>query len=613
MNTPPQQTLIAASQLGYTPDSPKTVTLSHRDPDRNCIDGLPERVPYIVRGFGQRTPRKPYGPGAEHWPGTRFGWPFFVDRGPWRPEPGTFTHRGELTRLRSDWGTFWQDDFTAFRGEGVWQIETEFGTSPAFRVAHDIHDRLTWGFLQFIKARRCSYEQPGISRADHLDDAVLDSTGRYLCTTGGWYDAGDCRKWLSQTQFITSGLAAVHRHGHAAFRGAVEDEIAWGNRYFHAMLNAEGRVYEDVAGGEVPEGFDIETQWWFENHPGCIADGADDRLTDNIRHSGDERRIRDRYNAWTQYGFVRNQAIAATVLAPADAVRCLHLAERAWAFAADRGHDQRTLFLSGEIGAAVALLGAESDAVDTAYLTRQVEALLDRQESVDATLSGYFLEDGGQDAYRSIAYPAEPVIVLLDLLYTELHVPTLDTGLRSAVERAVRHYLDDYLLADMQSNPFGLCPYGVYLAPPSPERQRYRDAGLGRGVRSFIHPFNEQQIAHGTLSAVMQQAHALARAAATFGEPRYRVAAERLLQWGCGHNPAGMCQFLGVGSRCPVPFSSHHYHIPECCVVGFNGFPDDRPHIEESTSADWTTQEVWTVPYSHAVQAVAGLEAIRKP
>ncbi|MEM9882400.1 MAG: hypothetical protein AAF800_05750 [Planctomycetota bacterium] len=35
--------------------------------------------------------------------------------------------------------------------------------------------------------------------------------------------------------------------------------------------------------------------------------------------------------------------------------------------------------------------------MDTAHLTRRVEALLGRQESVDAPLSGYFLEDGGQD------------------------------------------------------------------------------------------------------------------------------------------------------------------------------------------------------------------------
>lgn len=599
--------LLATSQLGFMPSSPKTVTLMARDRDHNCIDAPLRDIPFVVRRPDQRRPRPAYGPMAERWDGSRFGWPYFIDRGPFDASNAPAEMRGILHRIQSPWGVFWQADFSTFDREGVWQVETEYATTCPFRIAHDLYDRLAWGYMTFIKCRRSGYEQPGIMQAEHLDDAVLESTGEYVCATGGWYDAGDVRKWLSQTQFILSGLVALHEHGPAGYHQAIQDEIAWGNRYFHAMINADGRVYEDVGGGNVPPAFDFETQWWFENHPGCIADGAGNRMTDNVHRSGDERTIRVSYNPWTQFGFVRSQAQAGRVLPQADARRCLFLAERAWRYAQGHPHDGRTLFVAGELLAATHLSRCRSDTVDPHRIENLARTLLARQERRPARLTGYFLEGGGRDAYRSIAYAAEPALALLDVLHDEGTRARQASDLVHEIEDALRRYFDDYLLVDMGTNPFQLCPYGVYINPPHPELQSYRDAGLGRGVRNFLHPFNEQQIAHGTFSVVAQQAHAFAKASRYFGVTRYREAAEKLLQWGFGHNPASMCHFAGIGQRCPTPYSSHHYSIPESVVVGFNGFPDDRPHIEESTALDWTTQEVWTVPYYHAVQAICYL------
>lgn len=57
------------------------------------------------------------------------------------------------------------------------------------------------------------------------------------------------------------------------FRRQALDEIHWGNQFFHFMITDEGQVYEDVGGGEIRGGFDYESGWWNENHPGVTAGG----------------------------------------------------------------------------------------------------------------------------------------------------------------------------------------------------------------------------------------------------------------------------------------------------------------------------------------------------
>jgi len=115
-------------------------------------------------------------------------------------------------------------------------------------------------------------------------------------------------------------------------------------------------------------------------------------------------------------------------------------------------------------------------------------------------------------------------------------------------------YIDRYVIADAASNPFGIGPYGVYFNPPSPELQVFRDAGRGRGVRTFIHPFNPQEIVHGTGGVVMHQASLCAKAGSLFGRRDWQRAAERMVQWTLGHNPEGLCLHHGVGYRHPTPF-----------------------------------------------------------
>jgi hypothetical protein len=152
----------------------------------------------------------------------------------------------------------------------------------------------------------------------------------------------------------------------------------------------------------------------------------------------------------------------------------------------------------------------------------------------------------------------------------------------------------------------------VYVNPPFPDYQKFRPTGItNRYVRSFIHLFAEKQMPHGCGGVVMSHACFLARAAALLNNREYRDHAERLIQWTTGHNPAGLCLTSGVGFRHPVPANFVAYRIPDAMVVGFLGYPDDSPYIETSNAVEWSTQEIWDVPFSYAISAIEYLKTNR--
>jgi hypothetical protein len=445
---------------------------------------------------------------------------------------------------------------------------------------------------------------PGIRRAEHLDDGVLDTTGQQIAAAGGWYDAGDLRKWLFLTLPNLAALAAIARQGHPGLRTSATEEIRWGNRYFHSMMAPDGQLWEDLAGGTFKPGLEMEKDWWFENHPGCNADNSGGRYTDNIPGSGDERLIRTTYNPAVQFLFVRTQCQVAGLLNPAEAAQCREIAAKAWCYGRARRHDRRTLFVAEELWAALELRGLGVAAVSTEEIRALATELLDRQDPGGNGLQGYFMERGGAEAFRCIALSCEPTLALVRLV--EL-VPTDLAEIVVRARAAIIRYIDGYLLADAASNPFGVGPYGVYVNPPSPELQRFRDAGRGRGVRTFIHPFNPQQIVHGTGGVVMHQAALCAKAGRLLQRPDWLAAAERMLQWTLGHNPEGLCLHTGVGYRHPTQFSGYVTQVPDAICVGHIGRPDDTPYQETSPLIEWSTQEIWDIPHAHMTEAVLWL------
>lgn len=597
---------LSLSHLGYLPHSPKTLTLIGADPQ-----GLPDSIPFYLRQNCLRMPRD-----AQKLEGfsERFPAPYDLLRGKLLVEKAAAVlYQGTLRKQSTRWGTLWQGDFTEFQTPGSYQIETDWQISPPFAVREHVYNRIVLGYLSFLRAQRCGAEVFGVHGPCHLDDGILDADRAQINASGGWHDAGDFRKWLAFTlRHIEALLTVQTKLGTHMERGgipqtAVLDEIAWGNTFFHRMLNAEGQVYEDVAGGNAPPGTSLSyaEHWWFENHPGCFGDASDNRWTDNIPASGDERKVRTTYNPLVQWTFVQVQAQTAQHLPSPQKQLYLELAQKAATFGLQHPHDQRTLFLAAELRGTLELIAALPSSSLQSQAASLAKALIHRQATQRTGLSGYFLEANATDAFRSIAFNADPAFALLRLW--ELRHAVGDTALAEQARLAITAYIDRYLMVDCASNPFGLTPYGVYLQPAHSDRQIFRDAGEGHGVRTFMHPFNPQGIAHGTSSVLMSHAHLLARAAALFARPDWRAPAERLLHWCLGHNTLNRSLFNGIGYRQPVGYSYRIPQLPEAMVVGFIGRPDDTPYLEQSTAIEWNTLEYWSIPYMHAAQAACWL------
>ena len=598
--------IVATSQLGYRPSSTKTLTLVGADEE------LPDSIPFSVHRVPSRFAR----PGSipTGWSGVRFPWPFDIGRGP-IDAPSARSAEGDadlgggglaqgldvfcgvLSRTESRWGRGWQGDMSQLTQAGIFHVETEVAFSYPFQVSDRVYDRLLRGYPIYLSCQRSGIEVEGVRPAMHVDDAILDTDGTQIPAGGGWNDAGDARKWLGQTLPYLEALSGMLIRGPSSFARAVQAEINWGNRYFHAMIRDDGLVYEDVGGGAIDLSADPDP--WFDNHALIASDNSGNRVTDNIPGTGDERIVRTRANPWVQSLFVRTQAIVGRALGGVEGARCLALSDRARSYGMRAGHDRRTLFLAGDLLAALEC-AASGLRVDGDRIEGLASELLERQDTGTEGLSGYFLERDSTDAYRAITFPAEPALALLRLAELEMG----SRSLRSRCVDAVRRYAEDYLLADATSNPYGVPPYGIYFKAFKAEVQTYRPAGRSRYVRTFIPPWNEQQIAHGTNSVVMQSAYLLARGGAVLGAPSWIDGADRMLQWALGHNPLAMSLFTGIGFRHPVPFSVMAHQVPEAAVVGFIGRPDDSPYLETSPAVEWNTQEIWGLPYTHAVNAV---------
>jgi hypothetical protein len=595
---------LVTSQVGFKPNSPKTVTLFAR----NINLKIPDEIPFYIQAMYTRKKRIHNMMNAEQakvFNTSPFRYPIEIAGGKFDPKrldsmDGAF-YKGVLRKKQTPWGTFWQGDFTDFKTEGVYQLECEYAFTTPFMIEEKVYDRLVRSYLSFIYGQRSGVEIPGVRpEALHEDDARLDSTGEYVPTAGGWYDAGDWRKWIALTSGNMEALSNIVHKGHKGFQQKALDELQWGNKFFQQMINHEGRVWEDVAGGNLRLGYTYNDGWWVENHPGCIANGGINH-TDGIPNTGDERHIRMNYNAVCQYLFVRNQCYAYTTVPDIDKGKCIYLAEKGWKYGQAHNNDRRTLFVAEELWAAIELHKIGSKLITTARIKELVAELLQRQFINNSGLSGYFMEENNADGYRSIAFSSEPPLALLAVATSGI------AGLENEIvksKQAVTQYIESYLLADAKNNIFGYTPYGIYVKPPYPNLQTYRKVNDKHSVRSFVHVFADKQLPHGCSGVAMSQAYLMAKAGHFFANNSYKQSAEKLIQWVTGHNPEGLCLTTGVGYRIPVTVNYMGYKTPDAFAIGFLGKPNDNPYMETSNNVEWSTQEQWDVPFFYLVDAV---------
>jgi glycosyl hydrolase family 9 len=536
------------------------------------------------------------------------------------PEQYKAVMTGRLRRVESPFGPYGVGDFSALTAPGIYRV-----TLPAtgehsyqFAVTDGVCGWLPGLFLNFVRAWRSGPFENAWRGPTHLDDAKRTDNGEPADAVGGWYDAGDLRKWMVHSNL--PALALMDAHGRIPWAYAEWErvdkgwspwllEARWGLDFMLKMQDPEsGMFFEDVGGGgnsRKRPGM----SWWYENHAGCYADNADNRFTDNKAGSGDERPLRIQYNPVVQFTSVTILARAAQAYDELDtgrAWRCAEAAERGWRLglnpepkyleSADIPYGQWTAVRSWRTLAALALHRCgRLPWEDVAAAAREL------LENFDAKLGFWRNTTGGSEPYRGILHSAQPLIALVEIARAKA-----DPSLRDQITGALRRCLEAYVYPMSNLSPFRIMPFGAYREAVS-EGDLYRPWRDGYRYRFLMPENHPQKINHGLAGHWTSWAHALALVGALLEEPRCTELAWRQLHWLLGGNPFNSSLVSGVGYNNPMPHSRFLGAHPGGFCTGFNGSADDQPQLDLEGDAQWNTTEYWMTPLSNTLMALAVL------
>jgi hypothetical protein len=528
--------------------------------------------------------------------------------------------KGRLQRVESPLGAFGVGDFSGWTAPGIYRVvlPATGERSYQFAITDGVCGWLPATFLNFVRSWRSGPHENAWRGPSHMDDAVRTDGGLPADVAGGWYDAGDVRKWMVHSNL--PALAMMDAHARIGWRFAewerVEEgwspwllEARWGLDFILKMQDpASGMFYEDVGGGRNSR-WRPGMSWWYENHSGCYADNADNRFTDNLQGSGDERPVRVQYNPVAQFTSVAILARAAVAYRGLDDARSLRYgeaAERGWRLGLSP--DRRYLETDGlDYGswtsvrswrALAALALHRCGRLQWVDVERAAGELL---ANFDTVLGFWRNSAGGAEPYRGILHSAQPLIALVEIARA-----SAGGELAERARIILRGCLDAYVYPMADMTPFGIIPFGAYLGAAS-EGDLYRPWRDGYRYRFLMPEMHPQRINHGLSGHWTSWSHALALVGAFLDEPRCTDLAWAQLHWLLGCNPFNSCMVSGVGYNNPMPHSRFLGTFPGGFCTGFNGSPDDMPQLDLDGAAQWNTTEYWMTPLSNALMALAVL------
>ena len=533
----------------------------------------------------------------------------------WKP-----VHRGRLVPHDGPMGAYLVGDLTAVRAPGIYRVvlpPAVFGPgadiaawSFPFPVADGVYARLPGMFLDYMHGQRCGDFENDLRGPCHLDDGVRTDTGAPIDAVGGWHDAGDVRKWMGTATLPILGLFAVHdRPGLARgtwrekpFEDDFLAEAAWGVRWILKMQDpGSGMFYEDVGGGGDSRKLPGMT-WWYENHAGCYADNSENRFTDNIRGSGDERRVRVQYHPIVQYLAASILLEAAGRFAAFDAplsALCRAAALRAWAFMETRCRDEYhdwTSVRSWRLLAALRLRAAGIDVdAEIASLATGLIGLQSREHGF------WHMDTARHEPYRGIVNAAQPVIAMASFIESCPKHP-----LAAGAADALRLCRDAHVAPMVATNPFGMMPYGVYAAPRTKD-DVYHPWRDGLVFRFYMPEHAPERVNHGLSAHWTSWAHGLAAMARVLEDETCRDMAFDQLGWLTGNNPLSVSMITGVGSLNASPYSRAYGTMLGGFCIGPRGTAEDGIYVDMQGRTVWSSGEYWSAPLANALLALSEL------
>jgi hypothetical protein len=501
---------------------------------------------------------------------------------------------------RSDFGEHLIGDFTELDRPGQYRLSLPNEHSVPFFVRDDAWRRTLPKPVSYFRAQRCGVEVPNVHPPCHLDDARRRDNGEHLDMTGGWHDAGDVRKGMTQTMSNGFGLMHLARNLGEKWDLAgsglkvLLDEMHWGNSYFLKMQDTDGLVW---AGTEGEAGGNSTGNYWTDNQIGTT----------------DDRFIIWRKSGIVQANWVTLQAMVAEAFQTTDptyarrcleaGIRCRRAAtigettgELAWWVLADL-ELWRATRQDSWADSAVAMAGR--------LLAVQVTDYVGAQKSIRGFWPMGRDVEGGHDyrgaaSFQDDAHSAVPGHAVMEMIEAFPKHPEAKKW-----REAMRMHLEEFVLPLCARSVYRIMPSGLFMG--SPTEDNYRPLAGDLTYRYFM-PVRESDAWQGLTAHLESWAFMLAKAARAFERQEYRDLALRQMEWVMGANPFGACLMTGEGARNPYPFSYFVGVIVGGLMNGVAGNASDEPILNFDNGIDWHTNEYWSPHVAYYLAAVSELE-----
>jgi hypothetical protein len=556
------------TQLGYRPGHSRKRILAPDTPEANGIFGDPTYWVADQRRFSQHPPNAD----AHH----------------------ASVHQGRFQREGGDFGTWLAGDVSCLREPAVYQAYCKDALGPTFVLHEEVWCRVLPDCIRYMRVQSCGREAVGYHDACHLDDGYLQAEDRYLEAAGGWHDAGDFRKHYTSTCMNAYALLIAHR--------------IWAGREQRLGLPAGVFLAEALQGlGCFLNLQDPATGMLYR----ACGDGPnlENRYTDNVRQSGDERLV-DARPARPAGKCTTLFALYAEALSPRDAdlaARCVQAAERSLRYDLSRA-EQTADALQWRCWGHLGLWRATQDDQYRQAAVEAMNALLGLQVTDyvggQRVARGFFrsgrLDGGYHHKHVGASYP---IWVLAE--FCDAWADHADAG---RWRDAMALWVDGFARVFAERNPFGLLPQTLVDRPPADAgRNRYRPLGDGLFYRYFLKARAMGYNAGHCLNAV-----ALAAAARTLDRPALMDDAYRLLEWVVGANPFQLSTVSGVGVRQATAHSLQVGDIPGGVMNGVGGDEEDMPYFG---GHPWLCNAAYSEYYgyntAHFLWAIAALQDLR--
>ncbi len=523
-------------------------------------------------------------------------------------------YRGELQLSRTDMGTHYIGDFTALTTPGVYRVVVKEvdARSYQFVIADGAFSKLPRYFLDFVHDRRSGNFNDDLRRQSHLDDALRSDNGQYIDVSGGWYDAGDLRKWMTMSNLPAIAFADMYNHAHFVWNHYASESVSnndwvtettWVVPYLLKMQDEAGFYYEGVGLGGAARRQSHMT-WWYENHSGCYGDNSDNRFTDNQLCSGDERYVRVEYNPMvqyiTQYILLRTRGLVSSV-SPQLAEDAVASAYKSWQYTLTAPADKEgACYLTATL--AWRLLAMQElckcGKVEQESLDICVAEFLELQNKTE----GFWYYDTKRETpYRGVQHSAQPLIALCRYC---LDFP--EAALMAQAKESIQLHISHYVKPLSRTNPFAIIPYGCWFKPAT-QGDYYRTYQHGLYYRFYMPDCSEQKVNHGLSGHWTSWAHALSLAYNLLNDKKLETLAWAQLYWLLGGNEASISLVSGIGYNNPMPHSRFHGTMVGGFCVGPRGDKEDRMVIDSQRRAEWNSTEYWNCPVANTLMAFAQL------